>query len=142
MRKRLSPCDTVLERLVQDLQDITAELGELIQEQHAVVGQQHLARHRDMTPADQPHIRDGMVGGAKWAGHDQRRAVASKASDTVDRVASMASARVIDGRMVVSRRASIDLLAPGGPSSRTLWAERLHTISLHQCLSRWRWTRC
>jgi hypothetical protein len=32
---------------------------------------------------------------------------------------SMASASVIAGRMVVSRRASIDLPAPGGPSSRT-----------------------
>jgi hypothetical protein len=34
------------------------------------------------------------------------------------RVVSMASARVIAGRMVVSRRASIHLPAPGGPSRR------------------------
>ena len=90
MRKRLYPCDTVTERLSQDLPNVAAELGELIQEQDAVMGQRHLARHRDMTPADQPHIRDGMVGCAKWAGHDQRRAVASKASDTVE-------ARGLDG---------------------------------------------
>jgi hypothetical protein len=42
----------------------------------------------------------------------------------------MASARVMAGRMVVRRRASIDLPAPGGPSKRTLWAERLHHVQL------------
>jgi hypothetical protein len=47
------------------------------------------------------------------------------------RVVSMASARVIAGRMVVSQRASIDLPAPGGPSRRRLWSQRLHHISLH-----------
>jgi hypothetical protein len=50
------------------------------------------------------------------------------------RVVSMASARVIAGGIVVSRRASIDLPAPGGPSRRTLWSERLHDVSLHQYL--------
>ena len=44
------------------------------------------------------------------------------------RVVSRASARVIAGRMVVSRRASIDFPAPGGPRRRTLWAERLHPL--------------
>src|SRR5262245_18681988 len=44
------------------------------------------------------------------------------------RLVSMASARVIVGRMVVSRRASLDLPAPGGPSLRTLWAERWHPL--------------
>jgi hypothetical protein len=47
------------------------------------------------------------------------------------RVVSMASARVMAGRMVVSRRASIDVPAPGGPMRRTLWAERLHHVQLH-----------
>jgi hypothetical protein len=44
------------------------------------------------------------------------------------RVVSMALGKVIAGRMVVSRRASIDLPAPGGPSKSTLWAERLHHV--------------
>jgi hypothetical protein len=44
------------------------------------------------------------------------------------RVVSRASARVIAGRIVVSRRASIDWPAPGGPRRRTLWAERLHLL--------------
>jgi hypothetical protein len=36
------------------------------------------------------------------------------------RVVSIASASVIAGRMAVSRRASIDLPAPGGPRRRRL----------------------
>src|SRR5215510_361101 len=50
------------------------------------------------------------------------------------RVVSMASARVIAGRMVVRRRASIDLPAPEGPSKRRLWAERLHHVQLYHSL--------
>jgi hypothetical protein len=42
----------------------------------------------------------------------------------------MASGRVRSGRMVVSRRATIDFPAPGGPSSRRLWTERLHPLHL------------
>ena len=60
--------DTLLERLAQDLQDMAAELGPFIQEEHAVVGQRHVARHRHVAPADQPRIRDGMVGGANTGG--------------------------------------------------------------------------
>jgi hypothetical protein len=52
------------------------------------------------------------------------------------RVVSMASARVITGRIVVSRRASIDWPAPGGPSQRTLWSERLHQVLLYHQLQR------
>jgi hypothetical protein len=48
------------------------------------------------------------------------------------RVVSRASARRIAGRMVVSRRASIDFPTPGGPRRRTLWAERLHQVPLYQ----------
>jgi hypothetical protein len=44
------------------------------------------------------------------------------------RVVSRASARVIAGRMVVSRRASLDFPTPGGPSSRTLGSERPHSV--------------
>ena len=47
------------------------------------------------------------------------------------RVVSRASARVIAGRIVVSRRASIDLPAPGGPRRRRFWTERLHHLQLH-----------
>jgi hypothetical protein len=46
-------------------------------------------------------------------------------------VVSMASARVIAGRIVVSRRASIDLPAPGDPRRRILWSGRLHYVQVH-----------
>jgi hypothetical protein len=45
-------CHVVFERLAQDLEDLAAELGPFIQEQHAVVRQRHLAGHRDVAAAD------------------------------------------------------------------------------------------
>ena len=38
-------------------------LRELIEEEDAMVGQRHLAGHRHVAPADQPHIRDGVMRG-------------------------------------------------------------------------------
>ncbi len=112
---RLYLYDTLLQRLAQDLQDMAAELGELIQEEHAIVGQRHFARHGDLAPTDQPRIRDGMEGARQ--GPVVTKAVRSpvRPATRCMRVVSMASARVIAGRMVVSRRASIDFPAPGGP---------------------------
>jgi hypothetical protein len=81
---RLYLCDTLLERLPQDLQDVAAELGPFIQEEHPVVSQRDLARHRHVPPADQSRVRDGVVRGAKWAGRDPRRAVAGAAGDAVN----------------------------------------------------------
>jgi hypothetical protein len=51
------------------------------------------------------------------------------------RVVSMASATVMSGRIVVSRRANIDLPAPGGPSINRLWPERLHYFQLRFCIA-------
>ena len=81
---RLYLCDTLLQRLPQDLQDMAAELGELIQEEHAIVGQRHLAWHRHVAATDQPRIRDGMVGRTKGSSGDQRRTVSGQAGDAVD----------------------------------------------------------
>jgi hypothetical protein len=53
---RLYVYDTILKWLAQDLGDMTAELGEFIQEEHTVVGQRDLPRHGHVTPTDQPHI--------------------------------------------------------------------------------------
>jgi hypothetical protein len=57
--------DALFERLAQDLQDVASQLGPCIQEAHAVVGQRHLARHRPVAAADQPHIGEGVVGARK-----------------------------------------------------------------------------
>jgi hypothetical protein len=48
----------------------------------------------------------------------------------------MASARVIAGRMVVSRLASMDVPATGGPMRWTLWAQRLPDLQLYVAISR------
>jgi hypothetical protein len=66
---RLSVENTILDRLPQDLQDMAAELGQFIEEEHAMVRQRHLTWHRHVAPADQPRIRDGVVGrgtGGSW----------------------------------------------------------------------------
>ncbi len=76
--------ETLLEWLAQDLKDMAAALGQFIQEAHAMVGQRHFTRHRHVAPADQPRIREGVVGRAKRAGRDQRRTVAGAAGDAVD----------------------------------------------------------
>jgi hypothetical protein len=70
----LSACDAVLERLVQGFQDMTAELGQFIQEEHTIMGQRYVARQGDVSAAEQPHIRDGVMGRTTRAGRDPRRA--------------------------------------------------------------------
>jgi hypothetical protein len=78
-------CETLLlERLAQDLQDMAVALWPCIQEAHAMVGQRHVTRHRHLAPADQPRIREGMVGRVTRAGHDQPHAVAGEAGVAVD----------------------------------------------------------
>jgi hypothetical protein len=52
------------------------------------------------------------------------------------RVVSMASGRVIAGRIVVSRRANLDLPAPDGLRRRTLGTERLHRFQFYSSLQR------
>jgi hypothetical protein len=81
---RLYVYETILERLPQDLQDMAAELGPCIQEEHTMVGQRHLARHGHMAPADQPDVRGGVLGGAEGASRDPRRAGAGATGDAVD----------------------------------------------------------
>jgi hypothetical protein len=76
-------CDTRLEGLAQDLQDVPPELRELIQAAHARVRPRPRARQRDLTAADQPHIRDGMMGGAEGAAGDQGRAPVGEAGDAM-----------------------------------------------------------
>jgi hypothetical protein len=128
----LYSCETLLKRSPPDLQDMAAALGQFIQEAHAVVGQRYFAGHRDVAAADQPRIRDGLVKGATRAGRDQGRAGAGAAGHAGEARGREGLARVVAGRRVVKRRASIDFPTPGGPRSSTLWSERLHQLQLHR----------
>jgi hypothetical protein len=62
---------------------VAAARRPFIQKEYAVVGQRHFAGHRHLPPTDQPHIGDGVMGGAKRPGRDQGRTVAREASDTM-----------------------------------------------------------
>jgi hypothetical protein len=75
---------SIVEELAQDLEDIASTLREPIQKEKPVVYQRHVAAQRHLPAADQPRIRDGLVGRATRAGDDQRRAIAGAAGDAVD----------------------------------------------------------
>ena len=81
---RLYVYETLLQRLASHLQDVAAALGQFIQEQHAIVCQRHLARHRHLTPADQPHVGDRVMRGTARADRDEGGAGAGEAGDAVD----------------------------------------------------------
>jgi hypothetical protein len=85
----------------------------------AVVRQRPLAWHGEVLTADQPHLRDRLVRGAKGGGVTNVVRAPVRPATLWRRVVSIASANVIAGRRVVSRRASIDVPAPGGPRRRT-----------------------
>ena len=51
----------VLQRLPQHLEHVALELRQLIEEEHAVVRQAHLARPGDLAAADQARVGDGVV---------------------------------------------------------------------------------
>ena len=57
----------VFHRLAHDFQDAHAKLGQLVQEEHAAVGQRDLAGMRLVAAADQPGVADGVVRGAEGA---------------------------------------------------------------------------
>jgi hypothetical protein len=112
--------DTILERLAQDLQDMAAARRPCIQQQNAAVRQRHVARQRHLAPPIRPTSE------IVWCGVRNGRVVINAVRRPVRpatrwmRVVSIASARVIAGKIVVSRRASLDLPAPGGPSRSRL----------------------
>ena len=52
MPARLYRCEAILEPLAEDFEDVPLEFGQLIEEEHPMVGQGHLAWHRDVPAAD------------------------------------------------------------------------------------------
>ena len=77
-----------------------------------------LARPREGPAADQAHVGDRMVRGAKRPDLHRRRAVTPQAGDAVD-ARGLEGFGVIAGRMVVRRRVGIDLPAPKSQPSST-----------------------
>ena len=63
--------DPILERLSQDFEDMALELGQLIQEQQAMVRQRHLARHGQLTTAEHAHSGDRLVRGPERTGSEE-----------------------------------------------------------------------
>jgi hypothetical protein len=55
----------VLHGLPHHLQDACAELGDLVQDEHAAVGQADLLWARRLPAVDQPGVADGVVRGAE-----------------------------------------------------------------------------
>jgi hypothetical protein len=127
-RGRLCVCNTLRKRLAQDLEDMPPELRPFIQEAPVAMGPRHLARRGDEPAADQPHIRDRLMRGAKRARGDDRRVGAGEAGDAMDARGVDSSSSVRSGRMVASRRTSMDLPAPG--PWQGLWSEHLYYFRL------------
>ena len=76
------------------------ELGQLVGEEHAVVGQRDLAGHGIHTASDQCHLGDGVVRTAKRTLRDQ----------------SLADRQLARGGSIDGKRLAIILLPdPGGP---------------------------
>jgi hypothetical protein len=97
---RLSACDGLLEGLAQHPQDVAAEVREFIQQEHLMVRPRPFARPRHLAPTDQPHIRDRAMGVATRARGDDGGAIPGAADDSMRRVVSAASARVVAVRIV------------------------------------------
>ena len=111
----------VLERLAQNLEHVLLELRQLVEEEHAVVGERHLARPGHVAAADQAGVGDGVVGRAERPGDEQRCLLRQQPGDGIDLggLEGLVQGQIA-GRMVGSRRASMVLPVPGAPTSRIL----------------------
>ena len=74
----------VFERLAQDFEDVARELGELVEEEHAVVREADLAGARDHAAADEAGVGDGVVRRAEGALRDEALVRVEDAGDGVD----------------------------------------------------------
>jgi len=57
--------EAVLQGLAEGFEGIAAELGQLVQEEDAVVGEADLSRAAEAAAADEAGIGDGVMGGAE-----------------------------------------------------------------------------
>ena len=75
----------LFDRLSEHFEHVPAELGHLVEEQHAVVRQADLARPRVLPAADERHIRDRVVWRSKRPLGQQTRARRQESGHGVDR---------------------------------------------------------
>jgi hypothetical protein len=66
----------LLDRLAQDVQDVAVKLGELVEEEDAVVSQADFPGTRHRPSADAACVRDRMVRSAKRARTDEDEVIA------------------------------------------------------------------
>ena len=81
---RATAIDAVLERLAQGLEHRPVELGELVEQQHAVMGKADLARTRPRPTADDRGGRRGVMRRAEGRPIDEGTALRQDACDRVD----------------------------------------------------------
>ena len=74
----------VFERLAQHFERLAVELGQLVEEEHAVVGERDLARRGRRAAADQAGVADRVMRRAERADGQQRLARLQAADRTVD----------------------------------------------------------
>jgi len=84
MRARWFLCDTNLEGLSQDLEDMARARGPLIQAQRAMVRQGHRPRQGPLAAADQADSGDRVVGSPERAHSDDGGAPPGEAGDAMD----------------------------------------------------------
>jgi hypothetical protein len=63
---------------------MVAECWQLMEKEHAMMGERHLAWHGEVPTADQSHSRGRLRQRVTRAGRDQRHAVARQAGDAVE----------------------------------------------------------
>jgi hypothetical protein len=87
---RVYAYDTLLQGLAPDLQDMPRACGRLVEAQEAMVRPRSLPRHLRLAAADQPHLGNGVIGGATRPGGDEGGASVSEPGNVID-------ARGVDG---------------------------------------------
>jgi hypothetical protein len=101
--------------LAQHLQHAFFELGQLVQKQHPVVGQAHLAGPGHAAAADHPGIGDGVMGRAEGPGQTRAWPAPRVPATEATWVTSMASSKVSGGRMVASCGPAWSCPSPAAP---------------------------
>jgi len=123
------PDDAVLDGLAERFEHVPAELGQLVEEEHAVVRERDLAGSRNRAAADETGIGHGVMGRAERPLLDEPLPGSEPARDGVDLGDLDGLVAESGGRMPGRRRASIDFPEPGGPMSSTLCCPAAATSS-------------